>query len=90
VTDQAGSLRVVVSDDGAGFDPDCAHPGHLGLSTMAERSAAIRAELAVCSAPGNGTTVAVSLPVDRRDQGKASSVERSGGGGERPRWRSPA
>jgi PAS domain S-box-containing protein len=74
VTDQAGDLRMEVTDDGAGFDPDCEHPGHLGLSTMAERAATIGAELAVMSAPGEGTTVAVSLLGARRDHGKARPV----------------
>ncbi len=72
VTDAAGSLRVAVRDDGAGFDRDSEHPGHLGLTTMAERAATIGAELAVASTPGNGTTVVVSLPHDRRDQGRSS------------------
>jgi PAS domain S-box-containing protein len=72
VTDAAGSLRVAVHDDGAGFDRDSEHPGHLGLTTMAERAATIGAELAVASTPGNGTIVVVSLPHDRQDQGGSS------------------
>jgi PAS domain S-box-containing protein len=74
VTDAAGSVRVAVGDDGAGFDPDSEHPGHLGLSTMAERAEAIGAELAVASTPGNGTTVVVSLAHDRRDQGRPARI----------------
>jgi len=72
VTVQEDVLRVTVSDDGAGFDPDAEHAGHLGLSTMAERAEVIRADLAITSAPGTGTTVTVSLPQARRDQGKVS------------------
>jgi PAS domain S-box-containing protein len=68
VSDAAGSLRVWVRDDGAGFDAGSDHPGHLGLSTMAERAQTIGAELAVSSTPGDGTTVVVSLAHDRRDQ----------------------
>jgi PAS domain S-box-containing protein len=71
VAAQAGILQVTVSDDGAGFDPGVKHAGHLGLSTMAERAEVIGADLAITSAPGTGTTVAVSLPHGRRDQGKA-------------------
>jgi PAS domain S-box-containing protein len=74
VTAEAGSLRVEVRDDGAGFDQDAGHPGHLGLSTMAERAETIGANLTITSAPGQGTTVAVSWPADRRDQGKAGPV----------------
>jgi len=68
VTAQDDVLRVEVSDDGAGFDPDAEHPGHLGLGTMAERAEGIGANLTITSAPGTGTTVTVSLPHDRRGQ----------------------
>jgi signal transduction histidine kinase len=67
VTTDAGILRVTVSDNGAGFVPETAHAGHLGLSTMAERAAAIGADFTIDSAPGAGTTVALSLPYLRRD-----------------------
>ena len=67
---EAGSLRVEVRDDGAGFDPDAGYPGHLGLSTMAERAETIGAKLTITSAPGAGTTVTVSLSRGRRDQEK--------------------
>jgi PAS domain S-box-containing protein len=73
VTEQAGGLRVAVSDNGTGFDQDCEHPGHLGLSTMAERAETIGAQLAVSSAPGKGTTVGVSLSHDRWSHGKAGA-----------------
>ena len=70
VTDERGKLRVEVTDDGAGFDPDSEHVGHLGLSTMADRAAAIGAELTITSAPGAGTIVAVSVAHERRDARK--------------------
>jgi PAS domain S-box-containing protein len=63
-----GALHVEVSDDGAGFEAGCKHPGHLGLSTMAERAAVIGADLSLTSTPGTGTTAAVSLPQGRRDE----------------------
>ena len=72
VTAESGILRLVVSDDGAGFDPGSERPGHLGLSTMADRAEAIGAELAVSSAPGSWTTVVVSMPHDGWDHGKAA------------------
>jgi signal transduction histidine kinase len=75
VVEDAGVLRVAVTDDGAGFDPDADHAGHLGLSTMAERAKIIGAELTVTSVPGTGTTVALSLP-DRQDQAKVVPVAR--------------
>jgi signal transduction histidine kinase len=60
--DGSTPLRVIVADDGTGFDPTVAHPGHLGLSTMAERATAIGAALEVESVPGAGTRVTVRLP----------------------------
>lgn len=71
VTAREGVLRVEVSDDGAGFDPDAENPGHLGLGTMAARAEGIGANLTITSAPGTGTTVAVSILHSRRDQSKA-------------------
>jgi nitrate/nitrite-specific signal transduction histidine kinase len=38
---------------------------------MAERALAIGADLTITSAPGAGTTVAVSLPHNREEQRKA-------------------
>ncbi len=76
VTTEAGVLQVVVRDDGAGFDPDAQHAGHLGLSTMAERAEVIGADLTITSAPGTGTTVTVSLPHGRRDHGKTATDAR--------------
>jgi PAS domain S-box-containing protein len=75
VTTDAGILRLTVSDDGIGFDPETGYAGHLGLSTMAERAAAIGAGLTIDSAPGAGTAVTLSLPYHRRDQeGPASDA----------------
>jgi signal transduction histidine kinase len=54
------TLQVEVNDDGAGFDPESARPGHLGLSTMADRAALIGAELTVRSVRGRGTTVSLT------------------------------
>jgi signal transduction histidine kinase len=58
---EMGSLSVEVHDNGGGFDPNVDHPGHLGLRTMAERARTIGAELSIASAPGQGTTVLLSL-----------------------------
>jgi signal transduction histidine kinase len=58
-----GSLTFEVSDDGRGFDPTIAHRGS-GLQGIADRIAALGGELAVRSAPGEGTTVAGNLPTE--------------------------
>jgi len=68
VFDHSRELRVEVRDDGAGFDQDFRHPGHLGLLTMAERAESIGATLAVTSTRGAGTSVVVTLARNEPDQ----------------------
>jgi signal transduction histidine kinase/HAMP domain-containing protein len=58
--DHPHGVRLTVEDNGAGFDPAAARGGQLGLGIMRERAEAVRANLLMCSAPGEGTTVAVT------------------------------
>lgn len=65
VTVTAGptSVRVLVEDDGVGFDPD--NPptgGHLGLEGMLERVELVRGTLRLLSGTGDGTTVLAEVP----------------------------
>ena len=60
-------VRVVVSDNGEGFEiPDrlgaLARDGKLGLAGMQERAQLVGGELAVKSTPGKGSTVTVEVP----------------------------
>jgi signal transduction histidine kinase len=59
-------LFLRVRDKGVGFDPTAGHaqPG-LGMSSMEERVRLIHAKLSVMSAPGQGTTVEVCVPLGR-------------------------
>lgn len=57
-----GRVIAEVIDNGVGFDPAMAYPGHLGLVSMRERAAVVAAELDVDSAPGAGTRIRVNLP----------------------------
>jgi signal transduction histidine kinase len=61
--DDAATLDV--HDDGVGFDQAAAEAaaGGLGLRAMGERAAALGGSLVIESAPGEGTTIAVELPV---------------------------
>jgi signal transduction histidine kinase/HAMP domain-containing protein len=59
----AGELRIVLQDDGRGFDPEGAFPGHIGLSSMRERAAKARAQISIESAPGSGTRIEVRAPL---------------------------
>lgn len=56
----AGTIQLEIGDDGRGFvvNTSAAHYG-IGLSSMAERAAAIRAQFSVDSAPGKGTCIRV-------------------------------
>jgi PAS domain S-box-containing protein len=58
----AQGITMEVSDDGAGFDPEVAFPGHLGLKAMRERAASLGGTLRVESAPGEGTRIRVRIP----------------------------
>lgn len=55
-------IRVVVEDEGSGFDP-AATPGGLGLVSVRERLEAVGGRVTVESAPGEGTRVTVDVPV---------------------------
>jgi two-component system sensor histidine kinase UhpB len=55
-------VTVTVADDGDGFDPDRLDGGRSGLAGMRERALLARARIDVRSAPGEGTTVALTLP----------------------------
>jgi signal transduction histidine kinase/ligand-binding sensor domain-containing protein len=60
-------LRLVVADNGSGFDPRIAAQGRsLGLSTMEERARILGATLRLDSAPGRGSTVRLDVPTTRR------------------------
>jgi PAS domain S-box-containing protein len=56
-----GTLLLDVADDGIGFDPDRAYPGHLGLRSMRERVVQLGGELSIESAPGEGAVVRVRV-----------------------------
>jgi PAS domain S-box-containing protein len=59
------SVRLIIADDGCGFDPSAARrPARdhgWGLMIMKERAAALGGELTVESAPGRGTRIIVTL-----------------------------
>jgi PAS domain S-box-containing protein len=56
-----GEARLIVEDDGVGFDPAAVPRGHLGLIGMQQRAERIGGELEVGSRPGRGTRVRVTL-----------------------------
>ena len=54
---------LAVSDDGTGFDPAALPLSGRGLSTMRERTFAVGGQFDVHAAPGEGTRLAVRLPL---------------------------
>jgi signal transduction histidine kinase len=57
-------LQIRIHDDGKGFDPNIPpQPGHYGLNFMRERVASLGASLEIQSAPGQGTTIAINIPL---------------------------
>jgi signal transduction histidine kinase len=59
-----GVIRLEVSDDGRGFDPERPREGY-GLLGMAERTQLLGGSLRLSSEPGAGTAVSVTLPLSR-------------------------
>lgn len=52
-----GAVRLVVADDGIGFDPNTVRADAYGLVSMQERAARNRVALTFVTEPGAGTTV---------------------------------
>jgi signal transduction histidine kinase len=70
LTRHEDALELRVEDDGAGFPPDGPlpprTPGHgLGIVSMRERAELLGGTCTIASAPGTGTTVTITLPIDR-------------------------
>lgn len=61
VSDSGRGGRLRIADDGHGFDPVDAPPGHFGLGNMAERAAEIGAAWTLTSGPDEGTEIRLEL-----------------------------
>jgi signal transduction histidine kinase len=60
----SGPVRLVISDDGQGFDPHVVGRTSFGLMSMRERAAKINASLDVKSVRGQGTEIVVVWPAE--------------------------
>jgi PAS domain S-box-containing protein len=64
----AGQLRIEISDDGVGFDAararDFLRAGRVGLASMRERTELANGSFMVRAAPGQGTAIVATLPLD--------------------------
>jgi signal transduction histidine kinase len=59
---EGDNLRLQVTDDGEGFDPDVAEPG-AGLTNMRDRLDAVGGLVELDTRPGRGTSVIATVPV---------------------------
>lgn len=64
LTEEDGRLVLRIPDDGIGFDTAGDFHGHLGLRSMAERTARVSGRLSIESSPGAGTRIAVDVPCE--------------------------
>ena len=64
LTVQPDQLHLAVEDDGRGFDPDATLPQRFGLVGINERARLLGGNLQVESAPGEGTRLHISIPLD--------------------------
>lgn len=63
----AGRVRLTMRDDGKGFDPDAVTPttagDGFGLVGMQERARMMGGDMTIVSAPGQGTTIRIVIPI---------------------------
>ena len=73
--DDPGQLSVVVEDDGIGFDQHSGVAFGLGLLGITERVRELCGTVKIESAPGRGTRIAVTLPVEADRNGADRNPE---------------
>ena len=64
VSGGSGVLQLTIADNGVGFDVDAAWRKGVGLSSIAERLDAIGGTLRIHSAPGAGTRLEATAPIE--------------------------
>lgn len=68
LVERENEITLEVRDNGRGFDPTSAFPGHLGLRSMRERIAKVSGTLALESSLGNGTSIRARVPIQALSQ----------------------
>ncbi len=64
LTRQNDRLRLVIKDNGIGFDPESNDTKlGLGIASMTERARLIQGDLAIASRPGEGTEIKLTVPL---------------------------
>lgn len=62
ITRTNGGVRIVIEDDGRGFDPAVVPDDRFGLEGIRQRSRLLGGQPRIASAPGKGTTIEVLIP----------------------------
>ena len=62
---QDGAALLEIDDDGRGFDPAATDGAGRGLGNLRARAARLGGRVELISAPGEGTTVRIAIPVPR-------------------------
>jgi len=65
-------VRIVVHDDGIGFDPNTVADDRFGLEGIRQRAWLLGGEPVITSRLGGGTTVTVTLPIDPKEAVQSS------------------
>jgi signal transduction histidine kinase len=77
-----GQLYIEVEDNGCGFDATAANTkvsgSAFGLFSVRERMQAMGGRLDVMSAPSHGTTITLSLPLQKRDEDEQETRDKQG------------
>lgn len=63
ITVEGGTLRIILEDDGHGFDAGASRTGADGLQNMRQRLEQLGGRCEISSVPGKGTRVAFQVPV---------------------------
>jgi len=67
---QPGTLEIVISDDGVGFDPSSDTPdGHYGLKILRDRVTALDGQVGLNSVINQGTQINILVPIGGKDLG---------------------
>jgi signal transduction histidine kinase len=66
LTQESDGLKLVIEDDGVGFDPQSLPVSHqsFGLGVMSARAQEVNGQVDVQSTPGTGTRVTVMIPME--------------------------
>lgn len=64
IQQQGNGIKMLIADDGTGFETDMLPAQSLGLFSMKERAAVLGGTFEIRSKPGEGTTVSVVIPTE--------------------------